>query len=138
MAASLIYFISIELAHARQWPAQRSFARPLFCKAAGCRSACVRPAQNASKIKPGWIPIGFEIDQILLPGSLLAPLGLLKASWSVLGSDLGPQFWHPFWAQAAQEPFPTSFFRLQRFPRALKEALQRLSEGLRVEDAFWS
>ena len=35
---------------------------------------------------------GRRIDQILLPGSLLAPLGLLKASWSVLRSDFDHNF----------------------------------------------
>ena len=69
-----------ELAHARQWPAQRSFARPLFCNAAGCCSARLRSAQKALNIEPEWSPNGFKIDQILLPGGLLAPLGLQETS----------------------------------------------------------
>ena len=51
-------------------------------------------------------------------------------------------FWPPFRAELGQEPFPTSFFRLLRPPRALQEPLQRLSEGLRVKDVirdpFWA
>ena len=73
------------------------------------------------------------------------------APWQPLGASWAPEgildrfwlpFWLPFWqlfgAQLGQEPFPTSLFRLLRIPRALQEALQRLSEGLRVEDAIWN
>ena len=68
-----------------------------------------------------------------LPGNLLEPLGHLKASGPVFGPILDN-----FWAQLGQEPFPASLFRLLSPPRALQEALQRLSEGLYVEDAIWN
>ena len=75
-------------------------------------------------------------------GSLL-PLGsILEGSQRFSGSHFGVNFGSLFRAKTGQEPFPTSFFRLLRLPRALPEALQRLSEGLRVEDVilnqFWT
>ena len=73
-------YVFIELAHARQWPAQRSFARPLLCNAGGCCSARLRSAQKALNIEPEWSPNNFKIYQMLLPDGLLAPLGLQKAS----------------------------------------------------------
>ena len=90
------------------------------------------------------------------PENLLGPFlqrrGLMEASWSGLGGLLVrstgilerlavpflPQFRPPFLAQTGWEPFPTSFFRLLRPLRALQEILQRISEGLRVEDAIWN
>ena len=74
----------------------------------------------------------------------MAPRRPLGASWAPesMLDRLGVPFWlpfcPPFWAQLGQEPFPTSLFRRLRPPRALQEALQRLSEGLYVEDAIWN
>ena len=69
-------------------------------------------------------------------------LGLLDLSGYNFCTNFGTPFWDPFWAQAGQERFPTSFFRLLRSLRVSQEGLQRLSEGLRVEDAignqFWN
>ena len=39
---------------------------------------------------------------------------------------------------AAQEPLPTSFFRLRSAPGALQEALDRLSRAVSVEIPFWT
>ena len=79
--------------------------------------------QNSSKMAP-WQPLGAS----------WAPEGILDR----FGHPFWLPFWPPFWAQLGREPFPISLFRLLRPPRALQEALQRLSEGLRVEDAIWN
>ena len=51
-------------------------------------------------------------------------------------------FRRPRVPQEGPRAIPTSFFRLQELPRALQEALKRLFEGFRVEDAignqFWT
>ena len=58
-----------------------------------------------------------------IPRGLLDRLGLMQATWSVLGCNFGHRFGPPFGAQTGPEPFPTSFFRLLSLPRALQEAL---------------
>ena len=69
------------------------------------------------------------------------------ASWRFLGSKRhlravsGPilaPILAPFLGPSRPRAVPNFFFRLLRPPRALQEALQRLSEGLRVEDAIWN
>ena len=65
---------------ARQWPAQRSFARPLLCNAAGCLSTDLRAAV--------WWPPGHGLGVQM--GSHMesrwVPDGSPEASWGLLGS----------------------------------------------------
>ena len=85
--------IVIELAHARQWPAQRCYAKPLLCNAAGCLLSAmhtvVRRPLGGLFLRPNGVQNGGKMGPQWLSGGLLELLGLLKASWSGLGGFLG-------------------------------------------------
>ena len=105
----------------------------------------IKRVQNGARMHPKWTPDCSKMTP-------WRPLGASwRAPWQPLGASWAPEgiwarfwppfwtpFWHHFWAQLGQEPFPASLFRLLSPPRALQEALQRLSEGLYVEDAIWN
>ena len=107
----------LELTRVSTWR-MRASRRPsaalpdrLFCSAAGYCSARLRSAQKALKMKPEWSPKGFKIDHILLPGGLLAPLGLENEA--------------PFLGLCRPRAVPNFFFSA---PEAIKSAARGYPE----------